>query len=150
HQFDLYTVPLDGGKPVNLTGGVGEAEQIVFRLVRLDRAGAGGGRGGRGGGGAFGQPVEDDAGIDLSKPLTLSAYGQWTKKSGYYTLAPGGKPTPLIYDDASVGGVSKAEKADRLIFTRQTFSQSPDYWVSSTSFSLPHKVTDANPFISEY
>src|SRR5262249_57762623 len=47
HQFDLYAVPLDGGKPVNLTGGVGEAEQIVFRLVRLDRPG-GGGRGGRG------------------------------------------------------------------------------------------------------
>ena len=55
HRYDLYSVPLDGGKPVNLTGGVGDAQQIVFRLVRLDRAG-GGGRGGRGGGGgAFGR-----------------------------------------------------------------------------------------------
>jgi dipeptidyl aminopeptidase/acylaminoacyl peptidase len=149
HQYDLYVVPLDGGKPVNLTGGVGEAQQIVFRLVRFDRAG-GGGRGGRGGGGAFGQPAEDDEGIDLSKPVTLSAYGQWTKKSGYYTVTPGGKPAPLIYEDASIGGVSKAEKADRLIFTKQTFSESPDYWLSSTSFASPKKVTDANPFISEY
>jgi dipeptidyl aminopeptidase/acylaminoacyl peptidase len=149
HQFDLYAVPLDGGRPVNLTGGAGEAQQIVFRLVRLDRPG-GGGRGGRGGGGAFGQPAEDDEGVDLSKPVLLSAYGQWTKKSGYYTLAPGGKPTPLIFDDASIGGASKAEKADRVIFTRQTFSQSPDYWVTTASFASPVKETDANPFIGEY
>ena len=103
HQFDLYSVPLDGGKPVNLTGGVGDAQQIQFRLVRLDRAG-GGGRGGRGGGAFGGGAADEDDGVDLTKPLLLSAYGEWTKKSGYYTLAPGGKPTPLIYGDEAIGG----------------------------------------------
>src|SRR5262249_33470059 len=92
HRYDLYSLPLDGGKPVNLTGGMGEAQQIRFRIVRLDRPG-GGGRGGRGGGGGFGgQGAEEDEGIDLSKPVLLSAYGDWTKRSGYYTLAPGAKP----------------------------------------------------------
>src|SRR4029079_4403779 len=82
HRFDLYNVPLDGGKPVNLTGGMGDAQQIRFRLVRLDRPG-GGGRGGRGGGGGFGGAnAEDEEGVALSKPLMLSAYGEWTKKSG--------------------------------------------------------------------
>ena len=149
HRYDLYLLPLDGGKPVNLTGGVGDAQQIRFRLVRLDRPG-GGGRGGRGGGAFGGQANDDDEGVDLSKPLLLSAYGDWTKKSGYYTLAPGAKPTPLIYDDAEIGGVVKAEKSDRVIFTKQTFSMSPDYLVSNTTFSSPKKVTDANPFINEY
>jgi len=150
HRYDLYALPLDGGKAVNLTGGVGDAQQIRFRLVRLDRPG-GGGRGGRGGGGGFGgQGVDEDEGVDLSKPLLLSAYGDWTKKSGYYTLAPGGKPTPLIYEDAEVGGVQKAEKSDRVIFTKQTISMPPDYLVSNTSFASPKKVTDANPFINEY
>jgi dienelactone hydrolase len=150
HKFDLYSVPLDGGKAVNLTGGVGDANQIRFRLVRLDRTT--GGRGGRGGGGgAFGgAAADDDEGVDLSKPLLLSAYGEWTKKSGYYTMAPGAKPTPLIYDDEDVGGAVKAEKADKVIFTRQTFKESPDYWLSTTSFASPKKVTDANPFINEY
>jgi dipeptidyl aminopeptidase/acylaminoacyl peptidase len=150
HRFDLYSVPLDGGKVTNLTGGVGESQQIVFRLVRLDRPG--GGRGGRGGGGGgFGaQQQEDDEGVDLSKPLLLSAYGEWTKKSGYYTLAPGGKPTPLIFDDEQIGQAQKAEKADRVIFTRQDFAESPDYWTTTTSFASPTKVTDANPFIGEY
>ena len=108
---------------MNLTGGVGDAQQIVFRLVRLDRAG-GGGRGGRGGGGLGASGTDEDEGIDLSKPLTLSAYGERTKKSGYYTLAPGAKPAPLVYEDASVGGAVKAEKADRVIFTKQTSASS--------------------------
>ncbi len=150
HRFDIYSVPLDGGKITNLTAGLGDSQQIVFRLVRLDRAG-GGGRGGRGGGG-FGAPAGDDedAGVDLSKPLLLSAYGEWTKKSGYYTLAPGGKPAPLLYDDEQIGQAQKAEKSDRVIFTRQDFAESPDYWVTNTSFASPTKVTDANPFIGEY
>jgi hypothetical protein len=49
HRFDVYSVPLDGGKATNLTAGIGDAQQIQFRIVRLDRPG-GGGRGGRGGG----------------------------------------------------------------------------------------------------
>ena len=150
HRFDLYSVPLDGGKPVNLTGGMGDAQQIRFRLVRLDRPG-GGGRGGRGGGGGFGAAnAEDDEGVDLSKPLLLSAYGEWTKKSGYYTLAPGAKPTPMIFEDAEVGQAIKAEKSDRVVFTKQTFTMSPDWWSSTTAFTSPKKVTNANPFIDEY
>ena len=149
HRFDVYAVPLDGGKPVNLTSGAGDAQAIQFRIVRLDRPG-GGGRGGRGGAAFAAAQNDEDQGIDLSKPLLLSAYGEWTKKSGYYTLAPGGKPMPLVFEDASVGQAQKAENADRVIFTRQTFSQFPDYWVTTGSFTSPTKVTDANPFISEY
>jgi acetyl esterase/lipase len=148
HRYDLYALPLDGGKAVNLTGGMGDRESIVFRLVRLDRAG-GGGRGGRGGG--FGAANQDeDEGVDLSKPLMLSAYGDWTKKSGYYTVAPGGKPTPMIYEDQAIGAAQKASQADRVVFTRQSFTETPDLWVSNSSFSSPTKVTNANPFIDEY
>lgn len=150
HRFDLYALPLDGGKAVNLTGGVGDAQQIVFRLVRLDRAG-GGGRGGRGGGAGFGAAnQEEDEGVDLSKPLLVSAYGEWTKKSGYYTVAPGGKPAPLIYEEEAIGQPVKASQADRVVFTRQTFTMPPDLWATNTSFASPKKLTDANPFVSEY
>ena len=80
-KFDVWQVPLDGGKATNLTQGVGRAQQIQFRLVRFGarrwrrtrwrrwrrRCGA----------------AADSDGVDLSKPVTLSAYGEWTKKSGY-------------------------------------------------------------------
>ncbi len=145
HQFDIWAVPLDGSKATNLTGGMGTAEQIRFRIETFA---AGGGRGGGRGGAAAADT--GDAGIDMTKPLTLSAYGEWTKKSGYYSLAPGGKPTPLIYEEKSIGGVTKATNSDRVIFTEQTAAMFPDYWVSSTSFASPKKVTDANPFITEF
>ncbi len=150
-KYDVWRLSLDGtGKPVNLTQSAGKAQQIEFRVVRLDLPG-GGGRGGRGGRGGFGAgPRVEDHGVDLSKPITLSAYGEWTKKSGYWTLQPGQAPKPLIYEDKMIGQVSKAEDADRVLFTEQTFRQFPDYWVSNTDFQLPRQVTDADPFLKEY
>ncbi|HVZ49982.1 MAG TPA: prolyl oligopeptidase family serine peptidase, partial [Gemmatimonadaceae bacterium] len=146
HRFDLWSLPLDpsSGTPVNLTKGVGEKEQIEFRINRLGA----GGRGGRGGGG--GGAGGDDVGIDLSQPLLLNATGLWTKKSGFWTLPPGGTPAPLRYMDKSIGATTKAKDADRVIYTEQTFQEFPDYWVSDTKFASPRKVTDANPFITEY
>ncbi len=148
-KFDVWQLALDGSKATNLTQNVGDAQQIEFRVVRLDRVG---GRGGRGGGGAFGVggANDDDEGIDLTKPLLLSAYGEWTKKTGYYTLTLGRAPQPLVYADKQIGQAQKAQNADRVLFTEQTFTEFPDLWVSNTAFATPKKITDANPQISEY
>jgi hypothetical protein len=59
----------------------------------------------------------------------LSAYGEWTKKSGYYEWA-NGKLKEHVYEDASYGNPVKALKADVLLFTRQTFVEFPDLRVS--------------------
>ena len=37
-----------------------------------------------------------------------------------------------------------------MIFTKQTFTVSPDWYASTTAFTSPKKVTNANPFIDEY
>ena len=136
HKFDVWQVPLEGGEAVSLTGGMGEQEQIRFRIMDLD--------------------TEDD-GVDTSKPVFLSAYGEWTKKSGYFRARPGGDPEQLLFQDAMVGtagfrgsGIRKAVDSDRVLFTRQTFQEFPDYWVSDTRFRSPRKVTDANPQQGEY
>ncbi len=143
-KYDLWQLPLDGGKAVNLTRGIGAAQQIEFHLVRYGA----GGRGGRGGG--FGGGSAEDAGIDLSQPLTLSAYGEWTKKTGFWRVAPGQAPAPLRWEDKQFGTPQKASEADRVLYTEQTFNEFPDYWVASTSYSNPTRVTDANPQLSEY
>ncbi len=128
-RYDIWSVPLEGGTATNLTGGIGDAEDIRFRIVDLD--------------------PEEEA-VDLSEPLLLSAYGQWTKRSGYYRLRPGRNPEPLIFEDRMTGELQKADDTDRVIFTRQTFEEFPDYWVSSLEFEDSRKFTDANPQLSEY
>jgi len=170
HRFDLWSLPLKGGKAVNLTRGMGEREQMVFRYVDLEpdegspsppfpppqnvddgtdmgpgrdtdaelqfRFGRRGGRGNRV--------------IDTTQPLLLSAYGEWTKKSGYYRLSAGQAPQQLILEDKNIGLPLKAKNADRIIFTMQTFADFPDYYASAPDFNRPTKITDANPQQAEY
>jgi len=148
HKYDIWAVPLDGGAAIDVTRGTGAGQQIQFRVVRLDRRS---GRGGRGGG-IFGAGLggEEDEGLDLTKPILLSAYGEWTKKTGYWTASLGKAPSALVWADKQIGQAQKAEKADRVVFTEQTFNEFPDYWVSTTTFTSPRKVTDANPQLSQY
>lgn len=144
HRYDIWQLALDGSKAVNLTAGAGEAGAIRYRLARLD-APRGRGFGGGGGGGD-----DDDDGIDLTKPILYSTYGEWTKKSGYSRGMAGKAPTTLVWEDKAIGGAIAAKDADRLIFTQQTFNEFPDWWVASKSFAAPRKVTDANPQLGEY
>jgi len=145
HRFDVWQVPLAGGKAVNLTHGAGDSAQIHFRVVRLDRAAPA--RGARGAGGDA-----DDDGIDLAKPLVLSAYGEWTKQSGYWVREPNGTLRPLVYGDEMIGGLAKAERGDRVVFTRQTFAEFPDLWTSGdvASIAKAAQVTNANPQLVDY
>jgi dipeptidyl aminopeptidase/acylaminoacyl peptidase len=147
-KHDVWAVPLDGGKPVSITGGVGAAQSIELRLTRTFTGGpGGGGRGGRGGG----PGASMDEGVDLAQPQTFTATGEWTKKSGFWRT-PAGRttPAPVIWLDKQVGNVVKAKNADRVIFTEQTFQEFPDYWMSDTGFTAPKKVTDANPQIADF
>jgi dipeptidyl aminopeptidase/acylaminoacyl peptidase len=137
-RYDVWALPLAGGPIVNLTKGEGAKASVRYRVTRLDRPG-GGGRGGGRGGAASQEP------IDLSKPLLLSAFGEWTKKSGYSELQPGGSPTPLIWEDKNIGTPIAAKNADRIIFTQQTFTEYPNYWTADKRFQSPRQVTDAYP-----
>ncbi len=148
-KYDIWSLPLDGSKGRDLTAGAGAAQQVQLRLARL----SGGGRGGRGGGGGGGFGFGGGAAeaVDLSQPQTLTAYGEWTKKSGYWRMpAGGGTATPLLYADQMIGEAQKARSADRVVFTEQTFREFPDYWVSDAAFAAPRKVTDANPQLADY
>jgi dipeptidyl aminopeptidase/acylaminoacyl peptidase len=149
HKYDLWQVPLDGSAPRNLTNGIGAKNEIRFRYVRTERlaggpGGPGGGGGGRGGGGGGQRST-----IDLAKPVLLSAYGEWTKKAGFYELA-GGQLKELVYDDAYFSNPTKAANADKYLFTRETFAEFPDLRVSGLDFKDIKKISDANPQQAEY
>lgn len=129
HKFDLYLVALDGKKIENITRNIGENEEIRFGYIRLD---------------------PEERFIDTSRPLLLSAYGEWTKKAGFYSLTVGQAPEVLLFEDRSFGRPRKAKNADKLMFTSETFVDFPDYYVCGMDFKNPLKITDANPQQAEY
>ncbi len=139
-QYDLWQVAPDGSGAKKLTNGA--TEQVRHRLVRLEPA-AGGRR-------AFGPSAEPLEGLDLSKPLYLSLYGEWTKKSGYARLLPGGEITRLIWLDRAIGGLAKAKNADVFAYTLQDYDVSPNIFIAGPDLKNPKKITDTNPFQAKF
>ncbi len=136
HRYDLWQFPLDGGAPKNITNGVGSKGEVRFRYARTE-------------------PIDPLAvgprgTIDLGKTLTLSAYGEYTKKAGFYELTPDGSLKEVVFEDAAFSTPAKAAKADTFLFTRQTFTEFPDLRVSGPNFKDAKKITDINPQQAEY
>ncbi|MEO7521646.1 MAG: prolyl oligopeptidase family serine peptidase, partial [Gemmatimonas sp.] len=130
---DLWTIPLDGSAARTLTMGVGSRDSINFRWLRAEPADPTAPRAAR-----------DPRVIDVTKPLILAAFGEYTKNAGFYRLA-GGKLDRIVYEAASYGPPTRAGKADRYLFTRSTFAEYPDLRVSTSKFTDAKKISDANP-----
>jgi dipeptidyl aminopeptidase/acylaminoacyl peptidase len=138
HRYDLWQLPIDGGPAKVLTNAVGNRQEIKFQLARLQPADETAPRAER-----------DPRVYDLGKPVALTAYGEWTKKAGFYELA-NGQMKELVFEDAAFSTPTKAAKADRYMFTRQTFAEYPDVRVGSYGFKDGKKISDANPQQTEF
>jgi dipeptidyl aminopeptidase/acylaminoacyl peptidase len=147
HRYDLWIVSLDGSSaPKNLTNGEGTKTETRFRYMPIDAEGGAPAFGGGGGGGRGGANA---ATIDLAKPVMLTAFTETDKKSGFYQL-DGDKLTRLVYEDRIFGRPIKAKNTDKLLVTRETFVEFPDYWVTDSKFSSPQRLTTANPQQAEF
>lgn len=131
-EHDIWMIdPTQREAPRNVTEGAGRAGDVRFRYVRLDPD-------------LDYVPTRDD--------VLLSAFHLTTKSAGYYEdrFEGSGEPKRLVWDDVLFGSLRKAEDADRLIFTKQTFQDFPNLWVADGDFGDMEQVTDANPQQAEY
>jgi len=46
--------------------------------------------------------------------------------------------------------LGKAKKADRVVYTRESFEEFPDIWAADLNFDSPQKVSDVNPQIKNF
>lgn len=132
--WDIWKVPVDGGPAVNLTVN-GKKEQIRYRTINTAWTLPPGRR----------TAAAAGAGIDLTKPLFISTYGEWTKKEGVSRVDPT-KPgaTPIFFEPASFA-VQKARDAETFVMTKQTFTEYPNYWLAGPDLKPVRQLTDANP-----
>ena len=154
-RFDIWQIPIDGSPATRLTKG--REDSTVYRCVNEGGGfgGGGGGRGGRGGGAARLTPCQLDGegsgrAIDASKPLVLSATGEYSKKSGYTRLTVGQPAQQLVWLDKSVTNLRRAENADVFLLEEQTADESPNYFVAGPSLANAKRVSNTNAFQSDY
>jgi dipeptidyl aminopeptidase/acylaminoacyl peptidase len=127
--WDIWRVPVSGGPAVNLTGN-GKKDGIRYRsILRFD---------------------PDERGVDLSVPRYVTAFGERTKKGGVSRIDPG-KPgaQPLLWDDAAFV-VQKARKAGVYLYSKATFKDPADFYVTDASLKPGRKITAAGEQVKPF
>jgi dipeptidyl aminopeptidase/acylaminoacyl peptidase len=131
-RYDIWRFDLEGNKvPVSATHGYGRKNTVTFRYLKLD-------------------PEEET--IDTGKPVIVSAFDERNKAEGYFLadLKNFSEPKLLQSEDANFSNLSKAKKADVLIWTSEDVSESPNLWISSVNFDHKHKLSEINPQQSQF
>jgi len=131
-NWDVWKVPVRGGKGVNLTIN-GKKEGIRYRrryVLDFERSYL---------------QVPDEKGVDLSGPVYFEAYGEWTKKAGIARIdkgRPGAKM--LFWDDALFYRFFKAKKSDIFFYSRETFDDW-GFYVADSSLQNSQKILGQSP-----
>ncbi len=124
-------MPVAAGQPaVNLTVN-GKKDKIRYQnRLRID-------------------PLE--RGADMSKRQYFSVMAEMTKKSGYGVLEPNTIGLKmLLWDDASIGSLQKAEKGDVWIYRRETPTEAPAIYVTDASLATGRKIVDTAAEADQY
>src|SRR5687767_7512638 len=133
-RYDIWELDPAGVRPAAmLTDSLGQREHITLRIVNIDAD-------------------EDERYIDTSKPVYLSAFDEDNKDSGFYSARLDSRRAPdrIIMAPVRFGSPTKARDADVFMATKSTFIDFPNLYVGPNLASLNTKLSDANPWQSEY
>jgi dipeptidyl aminopeptidase/acylaminoacyl peptidase len=118
-EYNIWAVAPDGSNFRKITDG--EKEEIAFRVSRVD----------------FEETYLEDA-----TPLYFSAYGDKTKKFGYYKYE-NGKTEKLLFEDLQINRLTKSRNANVFAYIKQDYHQSPELYVSD-GFVKEQKIASTN------
>ena len=132
-RFDIWSLDLNGiDAPVNITNSFGRKNNVRLRYSKLD-------------------PEAEF--ISRKERMFLSAFNYDDKEEGFYALMPGKAtdPSKLIMEKASFPGeLIKAAKADRLLWQKGTYTNSPELYLSDMDFGEINRISVTNPQQSKY
>jgi dipeptidyl aminopeptidase/acylaminoacyl peptidase len=133
--YDRYDVwlcdPAGRFEPRCVTEGVGREERTRLRVLRLD---------------------SEEPWLDPAEDFLLTAFDERTKDGGFWRdrVAGAEPPEVLLEGPYRYGTPRKAEDADVIRFTRESFAEYPDVWVAGPDFSGARKLSDTNPQQAEF
>ena len=129
-RFDIWSLPTHGGAAQNLTHGEGRKRQLQFRSVRLD---------------------PHSLGFAAGDRVYLSAYHDREKYEAMFSLSLGKSgPQELAAGPHRYSILAKAAASDRIVYTRESYTEFPDLWVVDPSKMKPKKLSEANPEMKQF
>jgi len=127
-RYDIWSFNPNTGKGDRITNG--REAQITYRYVELDN---------------------EARSIDNKAKWLLTTFNHTNKNSGYYELnRKNGRGRELLSGPYRYSRPVKAQAADELMFTKQSFEEFPNIYASDLSFKKVTQISDANPQQSEY
>ncbi|MBX3147945.1 MAG: S9 family peptidase [Gemmatimonadales bacterium] len=126
-EFDVWRASPDGGRVERLTEGT--RDSVIHRLVRTS---------------------PDEQAFDPTKPIYVSLRGEWSEKRGYAVLTRNRPIERLVFEDRFLGGLTRADSAERFFYRREARAESPNYVATGPSLSQAKPISHTNPFLGDY
>ena len=131
-RYDLWEFFLSGSeKPRNITKGFGRENRLTFDTYDFD---------------------PEIKSLSRKKPVLLSAFNNNTKGSGFYraVIQSDRRPEEIYTGDFwGARTLVKAKNADVYLYTKETYQQSPDLFVTE-DFKDQKQLSDTNPQQKNY
>nr|MDJ0842544.1 prolyl oligopeptidase family serine peptidase [Acidobacteriota bacterium] len=131
-KYDIWVFPTrEKETPYQLTGNVGRTKDLRFRVRDLREKGR-----------TYFEPDER---------LLLESYNYEEKNYGYYAAELGKQNVhPRLEGPKRYRFKVKAERADKIVYSQESFEEFPDLWVSDSMLNGPRRLSTENPQISEF
>lgn len=140
-KYDIWQFYTKSGEVLCVTGKQGRKNKIAFRIPRPRRF-------------PIRRPDPEDREEKFYKKnqkVLLSAYSNEEKHTAFYSATIGKKGVIKLIDGPKrFNFLKKAKKARLILYTRESFEEFPDLWVSDPDLQTPRKISDANPQIKNF
>lgn len=131
-RFDIWQLDPDAVvTPINITAGEGRKNKIRYRYIQTD---------------------PEEKFVTPSQELLLSTFNENSKYAGFArcTLVSKTKPVTFMSGAFAIGNnVQKAKNTDAYVYTKETFSQSPDIYLN-VGLRNELKLSSINPQQAAY
>ncbi len=127
-KFDAYLIRPDAPGATQLTNG--KKDHQIYRLVNVD--------------------PKNETGISAREKLFFTFMVEDTRATGFYSTDSAGKGRILFTQDAIVSALTKSKNTDRVFFVMQSFTQSPNLFLTNLEFSAAKGESKTNPQQDKY
>ena len=127
-RYDIWSFNPDNGSSKRLTKG--RENKTSYRYLKLD---------------------SEERFLPSNKKWLLSTFIDSNKNAGYYEFNPkNNKGKQLLTGPYRYSRPIKAKESNQVIFTKQSFQEFPNIYMSDLNFKKQTKISDANPQQGEY